>query len=523
MADDYDYDGDDMFEFEDDWLYVEDEFALADELAETQIADPGYAGTNNEIEMESFEFDLYQYWDDLEYADDSYWDYDSGQRLERSTEKAGQKRKRGTPARAGATDKRRKVSGTQAAATGGLEALQMENVIFMSREERNRLAARPAPALKDRVAVTFMADWRERFAHRDGEVKSGRMPADMERAAQAEDDATPQKARAILTDEVLMGEEEGDWEDDGDEEGDGGEDDDAGDALASLDPEMLKMILKQKLGEAGLEGMDEGAFIETLNKMLAGDEDEAAGGLANSLLGQATRQGGNTALSGWLSQQGVSMDTAENDDASSVATADLPEGSARPGQSTQVSPSDSAISVPETKQMALHPGSPSSTHKEMPATTRQQKKRTGKKVTFDVPPSSEEATQESAASTVENAAPDVPTSEDPLMSEPNVAATATRATRSKGVNSAALRQNGNKAGKRPQPDDQLQGELEKSLKVDDESVRAAAAQSARSTRKRKAAVNDAEDEGEADGKKPRAVKEAATRKTRSARAKVGGK
>lgn len=29
MADDYDYDGDEMMAFDDDWIYVEDEFALA--------------------------------------------------------------------------------------------------------------------------------------------------------------------------------------------------------------------------------------------------------------------------------------------------------------------------------------------------------------------------------------------------------------------------------------------------------------------------------------------------------------
>jgi len=29
MADDYDYDGDEMMPFDDDWIYVEDEFALA--------------------------------------------------------------------------------------------------------------------------------------------------------------------------------------------------------------------------------------------------------------------------------------------------------------------------------------------------------------------------------------------------------------------------------------------------------------------------------------------------------------
>ncbi|KAK4544753.1 hypothetical protein LTR36_004002 [Oleoguttula mirabilis] len=514
MADDYDYDGDDMFGFEDDWLYVEDEFALADELAETQIADPGYAGTNHEVDMESYEYDLFGYWDDLEYADDTYWDYDAGHQPGQGTEKAGQKRKRGAPAMVGGTDKRRKVSGTHAATVSGLEASQPESVVFMSREQRNRLAGRPAPTLTNRIAVSFLPDWKERFADKDGVVSVESMPADMQLAAEAEEDDTPHKARAGHTDAMLVGNEEGgDWEDE-DAGEELGEQDQAENALAGLDPDMLKMILKQKLGEAGLEGIDESAFIDTLNKMLAGDEDEAAGDLANSLLGQATAQGGNTALSGWLSQQGVSMDAAEEDDASSVATAELSEGSGRAGQSMQVSPPDSAISVPETKQMALHPGSPTSTQKEMPATTRLQKKKSGKRVTFDVPPSSEEDTQQDGIAKSEQQevlAP--PRSEDSWMSEPTVVIPIARATGSKSI----------ATGKRPQPDAQLQEELDESLKAGKSTTAEAAESNVRQTRKRKAAVEDAEGGGEAGGGKPRAVKEAATRKTRSARAKAGAK
>lgn len=470
--------------------------------------------------MDSYDYDLYQFWDDIEYVDDEYWDYDGRQRPGQHLEQTGQKRKRGMPPRKGATDKRRKVSGTQAAAVGGLEAAQADMVLFMSRAERNRLAARPAPILKDRVAVAFLADWRERFADRDGEIMIASMPADMQHAAQAKDEDTPQKAMMDGAGAMAMVDEgEGEWEDE-----DAEDDAESGDALAALDPEMLKMILKQKLGDAGLEGIDEAAFIATLNKMLAGNEDEAADDLAHSLLGQATTDGGDSALSGWLSQQGVSMDSTQDDDTASVATAELPEGTGRPGQSVHISPPDSAISVPETKQMALHLGSPTSTQNGMPVTTRQQtskKKKTGKRVTFDVPPSSEEATQDSAAAAeAESAAPDAPpTSEDPLMSEPNIAATATRATKSKrGASSSTVKSSARATAKRPQPNDQLQEELDESLKGDE----AAATQSVRSTRKRKAPVEDAEAvNGADDGTKPRAMKEAATRKTRSARAKTG--
>lgn len=504
-----------------------------DELAEMQTADPGYAGTNNEIDMESYEYDLYAYWDDLEYADDAYWD-SAGQPGSRQTaEKAGQKRKRGAPTKAGA-DKRRKVSGTQSTVVASLEAGQMENVLFMSREKRIEMAWRQPPVLKEKVAFAFMPDWRERFANEDGVVRTETMPADMQRAALAKDEETPPKKRHADADAMQTGDGEEDWEDE-DAENEEGID------LAALDPDMLKAVLKQKLSEAGLEGMDEGDFMATLQQMLAGNDDEAAGDLANSLLGKATAEdGAGGALSGWLSQQGVSLDNAEEeDDASSVATAELPEASSRGGQSTYVSPRGSAISVSAkpagmAREMALHPGSPTATEKDMPATTRQQqqKKRKGKKVTFDVPPSSEpepaatggqdEGNEEEQGPTIQ----DPPTSEDPLMSETTIAATAAHATRSKAANSTAVRGNRAKAagtGKSRQidarPNDQLQQELED----DQASVETAAAESVKQTRKRKAPVEEAEGPGDgADGKKPeRAVKEPATKRTRSARAKAG--
>ena len=97
-------------------------FSAQDELAENQIPDPGYAGTQMDIEMESYEYDYYSYWDDIEYADDAYWDHGSGGGQKEPPQDggtAGQKRKRNGPMKAGAiVDKRRKFKGARVARCG---------------------------------------------------------------------------------------------------------------------------------------------------------------------------------------------------------------------------------------------------------------------------------------------------------------------------------------------------------------------------------------------------------------------
>jgi hypothetical protein len=90
------------------------------------------------------------------------------------------------------------------------------------------------------------------------------------------------------------------------------EEDEIGRGL-QIDPEMLKAILKDKLGQAGLDGLDESAFMETISKLMSGD-DTAADGLADSLLGNLSNESGGGALSSWLTGQGVSLDDGEEGD-----------------------------------------------------------------------------------------------------------------------------------------------------------------------------------------------------------------
>ncbi len=45
-----------------------------DELAETQIPSPGYSGAHDELALDALDYDVYEYFGDLEYGSDSYWD-----------------------------------------------------------------------------------------------------------------------------------------------------------------------------------------------------------------------------------------------------------------------------------------------------------------------------------------------------------------------------------------------------------------------------------------------------------------
>ncbi|CAK4033783.1 Hypothetical predicted protein [Lecanosticta acicola] len=428
--DDYEYDGD-GFDYDDGWIYVDDEFNTADELAEGQIASPGYTGTNHELSMDGYEYDLYQYWDDVEYGDDPYWEYG----LPNKKDESAKKRKR-VPRMEGPPPKRRKT--TETTVEDEKKDGEPQPMLFMSRQEQNRRSLAQPPLLKSKDVSALLPDWRQRFEDADGVTVAKKMPAAMKAAAEAQGEDTPLEKRQIgahyAENGVAQGDED-DWEDD--EEADEDVEDDG---EISLDPEMLQTILREKLGAAGLEGADEAGFMQAIQQMMSGEgEGDATGDLANALLGKLTSQGGDEVLSGWLSQQGVSL---EEDDASSMATEELPNvpaASAASRRNLQNLPPDSVVGFSEgrssgrkTTQMPLHSGSSSASSKKRGApseTAKPEKKQ--KKVQFDVPPSSSsDALQDD--STLDE--PEPPTIEDPLMSKSTLKDSASK---SRNANAAA--------------------------------------------------------------------------------------
>lgn len=509
--------------------------AKQDELAETQIPDPGYSGTNSEIELESWEYDLYDFWDDLEYADDPYWDYGATPpRSEREAGSAGKKRKRADAKRAATADKRRKVSsgrvGRDGNDDGALQDTQMDPVKLVSQAERIRIATKRPSVPKSREAVAFLPDWRVRYANVAGHSTVDSMPAAMRAAAQGTDNGTPEQPKqppitSKVADGASDGEEDDEWEDEA-EEGDGDAEVDISDALPALDPDMLKQILREKLGAAGLGDMDESAFMATLSKMLAGDEDEAAGDLANTLLGQATGDGGSSsALNDWLSGQGVSLDADEDDDAPSRATPEPFSGTAGPASKPTAaadasSPDNGTAGIgssQRSQKMVMHPGSPTTKQKDASSGG---KKKPNKKVAFDMPPS-----QDSEAHEDGDGAEDTVKKDSGEVEVDDKATSASRATRSKAAKPAASTTNGASSRSRTKAsDNQLQKELQDTTQTATGKASMASAPSERQTRKRKAEteVMDQNEEGGSAGGN-RAVKEPATRTTRGARAKAGGK
>ncbi|KAI7237996.1 hypothetical protein KC330_g2859 [Hortaea werneckii] len=524
MEEDYDYDEDQFLEYDADWIFVEDEYGLADELAESQVPEPGYSGTNAEIALESFDYDIYNYWDDVDYlADDAYWDYEGKVLPGEESQNSGEKRKRGTPARASAASKRRKLSSKDGPRGAMPGRGQTDNIMFVSKDEQVRQALQRGPVLKRSKPVAFLGDWKRRYANVDGEVLVGQMPADMEKAAQAEDTAreqSPDQEIDVAAGPVAQEDEEG-WEDE--EEEDGSTAEGGADELPALDPDMLKQILRERMGDARLDGMDEGAFMDTISKMLAGggDEDDVAGDLADSLLGQATEGGGNSALSDWLSGQGVSLDAQDEDETSSIATADLPRGGGQSGipgsaAASQTSPLDSAIALESSQATSRDAVTPTNLRgkdgQESKPATGGRKKRPAKRVASDElkgeePHINTNPTEEKQRNTAD---------QKPKVEAPTPALS----TRSKAVNSPASSKKNTRNNKKTSPDLQSQHELQDDAR-DDAANDPAPTTSIRKGKKRKAIDDGEVSQNETKGN--RQAKQPATRRTRSAKAKPGGK
>ncbi|KAK1067330.1 hypothetical protein LTR12_008772 [Friedmanniomyces endolithicus] len=497
MADEYEYD--DGYDDDDGFLYVEDEYGFVDELAETQIPDPGYSGTNYELEREtmSWDWDDYPFWDELEYVDDAYWELE-GPRQGQQQQGAGvvgQKRKRAAGVMVKAGDKWRKVSALKGVAGRGETGDVVDSVVYKTHSER---VVFPPPALAAGRGKVYalLPDWKARFADQDGLVKAAGMPADMRKAAEAKEEDTPSKQAPHM--EIL---------DEGEEVDEGGEQDalekEGGmDGPAVPDPELLKAILKQRLGEAGLDGVDEGAFMASIGKLLAGEttNGDSVTDLTDLLLDKAV---GDNAMAGFLSRQGVSLGTGETGE-------DEEEGEEEDSAISGLDTSPAGAGKP--MQMPLHSASSNG-----PARGRASRS-LGKKVTFDVRSSDAEVVGHQ-----QERLPTPPSSQDLAAENAKTTSLRTRAKKAKGpaTNSVAAKRNIATAEENSGPGAQL----ERELVIEADSADAGDAvpvstPASLQSRKRKAppVTHDADADAVAGMEEVRAKKEPATRRTRSARA-----
>ncbi|USW51991.1 hypothetical protein Slin15195_G053100 [Septoria linicola] len=289
-----DYDDGDYLDMDADWIYVEDEFDLADELAENAIPEPGYMGTAAEIAMESYDFDFYGYNEDLEYGEDPYWDTpgpsptrkaSQQQQISQEGEKTGSKRKRTAATRTSSSKKQKLAPAVERDA---------QPVLFRSRTTQRKL---PVVTQKNLKPFALLPDWKERYKHEDGVVKNNSMPAAMAKAAdedagQASHTDEEQKDNEDAEDAGAEA-EEAQWQDQDDqdeaaEDDEGDEDDgDSSETGLDIDANQLQAIIAAKLAEAGISGDEEGAFLQSINDMLSGD---GKGEAATALLEKAAQQ-----------------------------------------------------------------------------------------------------------------------------------------------------------------------------------------------------------------------------------------
>jgi hypothetical protein len=261
--------------------------------------------------MEGFEYDVYEYFGELEYGSDSYWD---ARMKHLESAGLGEKRKsaqEGEDTEARMVKKRRKDGGRGEVPEVG------DNVLYVPFERR--LAPLP-PGIEQQGGegrFALLPDWKERFPERGSPVgKRKPMPAEMRRAAEevvGEDEEDEEMSGDREDgDEMELG-EDGEHEED-DEGEDEENDDDEEESTAGLDQDLVMQVLRQKLADSGLGDVDKSMFKDVIAKMMSGDGDseDAVGGLASLLLGQ--EGGGGKAFEGFLAGQGVKLGGAEGDD-----------------------------------------------------------------------------------------------------------------------------------------------------------------------------------------------------------------
>ncbi|KAL5385067.1 hypothetical protein DPSP01_004880 [Paraphaeosphaeria sporulosa] len=290
-------------DYGDDWLYVEDEYMQADDLAEHAVASPPpLAYDDDRLD----EWDRFDYFNDLEYDFEGYDDANfvthngaTGQ------PKVGQKRKRG--AVVGPSSKKQRLANGDGKLEQDVAWLSNAPIIWRAQADRG-VKARPLP--EDAEPYAILKDWRKL----DG------APKRTQKAAQRELVSLPSQAHIEEADE--------EWEDEDlvDEENDDEEDT----GMDGIDPAALMAALQSRLGSAGgpLSGMDPQQLLQFALRMANNQDagDDIAGELADEMLNQGGEdeddEEAEANLMSWVSQQrdGSKSDIPKGDAAGVAAT-----------------------------------------------------------------------------------------------------------------------------------------------------------------------------------------------------------
>jgi len=327
-----DFDPDDY-----NYFYVEDEYPLAvsslhpesvlcltngfifkqDDLAEHVVASPIPNDADSDWDDTSR---FTSYWDDLDYNGDGYDDYDVRGKSKPSAtfrSKLGKRKSKGVKKDSRA--KRQRLSSPSP--QDSIHHTNSPILLWMTFKERSTVDNKKVTDTFDH-AVSLLPDWRERYKDKLG-FPNVAAATSLEEVVDGEDaDATdelydgldyvppPRTNRngkrplpADMDEGAVMREEDSD---DGKEEEMG---------IPEIDPDALKMALKQRLAAAGLKvnGLDEQALLQFAQRMLAvgdsGDADDIVGELADDLLDRDEEDEEEEGLVNWVSKQ---VETAQN-------------------------------------------------------------------------------------------------------------------------------------------------------------------------------------------------------------------
>ncbi|KAE9986462.1 hypothetical protein EG328_005688 [Venturia inaequalis] len=266
-------DGEDWYE-DANYAYMEDTYMEADDLAQHAVASPPPFDEDADFDEELWRF---EYWNDIDY------DSDGNEVRTRRADIQDLKRRRSTqqPVRAVSPSKRRKIVPT------------------LEKDAKKRQAERDLPAIllvKNRASshigtlgrhidtkalkpYALLPDWSVKL--KNAQVFSKKSTVKLAEVPDLIEDEE---------DILAEGEEGGSgWEDE-EEEGAEGEEEggDISAMLGGMDPEALKMALRQNLANIGINvnGMDEESLLRFASKMLSGEAeaDDIAGELADELL-----------------------------------------------------------------------------------------------------------------------------------------------------------------------------------------------------------------------------------------------
>ena len=273
----------------------ETDFNVQDELAETAVPEPPYY---DRIDDDWGDFDAYDYWMDIEYNTDEYFDCPVGAIGEMNVAHAGQKRRRTNGDEAG-LGKRRKMSSIRAMAAQRRDPPPIVPVLWLSSAETNTLEE-STPRLREKVAgYALFGDWRIRFMD-----VPGFYTANMIRSKELEE---PEQGDEEMDDDVEHDDDEGNSDDeDADEESDG------------VDSALLMEAIKARLTDSGLGGAEQEKFMQAIMGMMAegegGHVEDMLEELTDGLLNQVSEEGAGSGAAQWLVQQGVALNEDGEED-----------------------------------------------------------------------------------------------------------------------------------------------------------------------------------------------------------------